>query len=74
MGGGFTALVMPSIYQSIMNMGVPSFTAWRWAFFFPGALHVGMTLIVMLFAQDLPDGNYRWGVGGAGGVSGFAIM
>ncbi len=63
MGGGFTALVMPYVYQSILDSGVPSFTAWRWAFFFPGSLHVGLTIITMLCSQDLPDGNYRWGYG-----------
>jgi len=58
MGGGVTHFLMPLIWQGFMRI-TPSFMAWRWAFFVPASCHVLMGMAVMLFAQDLPRGNYR---------------
>ena len=36
-----------------------AFTAWRWAYIFPGLCHTFVGLAVMFLGQDLPDGNYK---------------
>lgn len=57
MGGGFTHLIMPVIATGFANVA-PIDQAWRWAFFVPGGLQIVTCILVMLFSQDLPDGNY----------------
>lgn len=39
MGGGFTHLIMPVITTGIAS-SVPTFQAWRWAFFVPAGFQV----------------------------------
>ncbi|GBF96772.1 nitrate transporter [Raphidocelis subcapitata] len=57
MGGGFTHFVMPLIFSGIMNGGVPSFMAWRYAFFVPASFQVLLCICVLVLCQDMPDGN-----------------
>jgi MFS transporter, NNP family, nitrate/nitrite transporter len=57
MGGGFTHLIMPLIFDGITHH-MPGFIAWRWAFFVPASFQVILMVLVLSFAQDLPDGNY----------------
>ncbi|KAI8469948.1 MAG: high affinity nitrate transporter [Monoraphidium minutum] len=57
MGGGFTHFIMPLIFDGIMASGSASFHAWRWAFFVPASFQVLLTIVVMVFCQDMPDGN-----------------
>ena len=41
----------------IKHYGHTPVTAWRYAFYLPGALHLFMGLAVMLFGQDMPEGR-----------------
>ncbi len=50
---------MPLIYSGIRQSGVPGFTAWRWAFFVPGAMFLVVAFGCLAFAQDAPNGSYR---------------
>ncbi len=48
-GGGAIQLIIPQIYDSLLKH-YPSFVAWRWAFFFPGTLHVAVAALVLFAA------------------------
>ncbi|KFK43563.1 hypothetical protein AALP_AA1G142500 [Arabis alpina] len=58
LGGGATQLIMPLVFTVIRNVGATKFTAWRIAFFIPGLFQTLSAFAVLLFGQDLPDGDY----------------
>ncbi|EOA40211.1 hypothetical protein CARUB_v10008932mg [Capsella rubella] len=58
LGGGATQLIMPIVFSLIRGMGATKFTAWRIAFFIPGLFQTLSAFAVLLFGQDLPDGDY----------------
>lgn len=58
-GSGAIQLLMPLIYFFICQTGVPSFTAWRVAFFIPALLQALTAIAVLALGQDLPDGNFQ---------------
>ncbi|KAG9449822.1 hypothetical protein H6P81_009787 [Aristolochia fimbriata] len=59
-GSGLTQFLMPLIYSFVCRcFHVPSFTAWRIAFFVPAFLQTVSALAVLASGQDLPDGDYR---------------
>nr|VDD07689.1 unnamed protein product [Brassica rapa] len=58
LGGGATQLIMPLVFSVIRQMGATKFTAWRIAFFIPGLFQTFSAFAVLLFGQDLPDGDY----------------
>lgn len=57
MGAGLTHLLMPYFFSAIAH-AQPNFIAWRLAYFIPGWCQIIIGLMVLLFGQDLPDGNY----------------
>lgn len=58
-GSGVTQLVMPLVYTFLSNiLDVSTSIAWRIAFIVPAILQVVTALMVLVFGQDLPDGNY----------------
>ncbi|KAK9119769.1 hypothetical protein Scep_017862 [Stephania cephalantha] len=59
LGGGATQLIMPLVYELIRKIGATEFTAWRIAFFIPATFQTLTALCVLIFGQDLPDGNYN---------------
>ena len=60
LGGGVTQFLMPGIYAICFSATESrAFTAWRWAYIFPGLCHTVVGLLVMWLGQDLPDGNYK---------------
>ncbi|KAJ9531505.1 hypothetical protein QJQ45_015034, partial [Haematococcus lacustris] len=58
MGGGACHFIMPLLYQAIKH-AVPGFQAWRWSFFIPGGIYIIVGIVVLLFGQDAPDGDFR---------------
>ena len=73
---------MPMFYDALIkHYGHTPVTAWRYAFYLPGALHLFMGLAVMLFGQDMPEGRTaavrkadNRCVGGVGGGVGSALF
>ncbi|GMH26097.1 hypothetical protein Nepgr_027940 [Nepenthes gracilis] len=59
LGGGATQLIMPLVYDLIVRIGATSFTAWRIAFFIPAFFQTMAAFAVMVFGQDMPDGNFQ---------------
>ncbi|KAK9108137.1 hypothetical protein Syun_024148 [Stephania yunnanensis] len=59
LGGGATQLIMPLVYELIRKIGATEFTAWRIAFFIPATFQTLTAFCVLIFGQDLPDGNYN---------------
>ncbi|CAI0458496.1 unnamed protein product [Linum tenue] len=60
LGGGATQLVMPFAVTLIRrSTGAAKFTAWRIAFYVPGLFQMMTAFAVLIFGQDLPDGNFR---------------
>ncbi|KAF9625057.1 hypothetical protein IFM89_017860 [Coptis chinensis] len=59
LGGGATQLLMPLVYSLIHHLGATPFTAWRIAFFIPALFQTLTAFAVLIFGQDLPDGNFK---------------
>ncbi|CAN1297780.1 High affinity nitrate transporter 2.5 [Linum perenne] len=59
LGGGATQLIMPLVFGIIRDIGATKFTAWRIAFFIPALFQTLSAFAVLIFGQDLPDGNFR---------------
>ncbi|CAM8876711.1 unnamed protein product [Rhodiola kirilowii] len=59
LGGGATQLIMPLVFAVIRDIGAIQFTAWRIAFFIPALFQTLTAIAVMLFGQDMPDGNFK---------------
>ncbi|PRQ51459.1 putative major facilitator superfamily [Rosa chinensis] len=57
-GGGATQLIMPLVFGFIQhNVGAAKFTAWRIAFQIPAVFQMLSAIAILLFGQDMPDGN-----------------
>ena len=56
MGAGLTHLIMPYILSGI-EKSQPNFVAWRCAYFIPAWMQIFIGLAVLVFGQDLPDGE-----------------
>ncbi|XP_004509567.1 high affinity nitrate transporter 2.5 [Cicer arietinum] len=59
LGGGATQLIMPLVFSLIQDFGSTKFTAWRIAFFIPAFLQTMTAFLILIFGQDLPDGNFH---------------
>ncbi|XP_060191259.1 high affinity nitrate transporter 2.7 [Lycium barbarum] len=59
-GSGVTQLAMPLIYTLFTSyFNIPSFISWRIAFVFPAIFQAVTAILVLVYGQDLPDGNYK---------------
>lgn len=59
-GSGVTQLVMPLVYTLFATcFNIPSFISWRIAFIFPAIFQAATAILVLVYGQDLPDGNYK---------------
>ncbi|OMO78288.1 Major facilitator superfamily [Corchorus capsularis] len=59
LGGGATQLIMPLVFAVIRDIGAVKYTAWRIAFFIPALFQTLAAFAILIFGQDLPDGNYQ---------------
>ncbi|XVE67888.1 hypothetical protein DITRI_Ditri09bG0024000 [Diplodiscus trichospermus] len=58
MGAGLAQLVMPLLYSLVKSFNVPENTAWRVIFVVPAAFQALTAILVLVYGQDLPCGNY----------------
>ncbi|XP_022739382.1 high affinity nitrate transporter 2.7 [Durio zibethinus] len=59
MGAGVAQLVMPLLYSLVKSFDVPENTAWRVIFVVPAVFQALTAILVLVYGQDLPCGNYR---------------
>lgn len=59
LGGGATQLIMPLVFSLIRDIGAVKFTAWRIAFFIPAVFQMLSAFAILIFGQDMPDGNFQ---------------
>ncbi|XP_057950197.1 high affinity nitrate transporter 2.5 [Malania oleifera] len=59
LGGGATQLLMPLVFSLICDISATKFTAWRIAFFVPALFQTLSAFAVLIFGQDMPDGNFK---------------
>lgn len=60
MGAGLAQLVMPLLYSLVIkSFNVQETTAWRVIFVVPAAFQALTAILVLVYGQDLPCGNYR---------------
>lgn len=59
LGGGATQLIMPLVFSLIRDIGAAKFTAWRIAFQVPALFQMLSAFAILLFGQDMPDGNFH---------------
>ncbi|XP_028754482.1 high affinity nitrate transporter 2.5-like [Neltuma alba] len=59
LGGGATQLLMPLVFALIQSTGTVKFTAWRISFFIPAMFQMLTAFAILIFGQDLPDGNFH---------------
>ncbi|KAE9466490.1 hypothetical protein C3L33_01622, partial [Rhododendron williamsianum] len=58
-GSGATQLLMPLIVSLLTDcFQIPTSTAWRAAFVVPAVFQSVTATLVLIYGQDLPDGNY----------------
>ncbi|KAK0573193.1 hypothetical protein LWI29_004183 [Acer saccharum] len=58
LGGGATQLIMPIVFGLVRDIGATKFTAWRISFFIPALFQTLSAFAILIFGQDLPDGNF----------------
>ncbi|KAF5746884.1 hypothetical protein HS088_TW06G01060 [Tripterygium wilfordii] len=59
-GSGVAQLVMPIICSLINEyLNVPLFTSWRWSFIVPAIFQAFTAILVLVYGQDLPLGDYN---------------
>lgn len=62
MGAGVTQLVMPFLYNILIKyFNIVPFAAWRVIFIVPATFQVITAIMVLVYGQDLPTGNYKKG-------------
>ncbi|KAF9600147.1 hypothetical protein IFM89_004758 [Coptis chinensis] len=59
LGGGATQLLMPLVYSLIHHLGATAFTAWHITFFIPALFQTLTAFAILIFGQDLPEGNFK---------------
>ncbi|KAJ8775120.1 hypothetical protein K2173_020124 [Erythroxylum novogranatense] len=57
-GSGVAQLIMPQIYELVLSLNVPLNTAWRVSFIVPAVFQTVTAILVLVYGQDLPNGNY----------------
>ncbi|XVF16370.1 hypothetical protein REPUB_Repub10bG0025500 [Reevesia pubescens] len=58
-GAGVAQLVMPLLYSLVKSFNVPENTALRAIFVVPAAFQALTAILVLVYGQDLPCGNYK---------------
>ncbi|KAL3892316.1 hypothetical protein ACJMK2_004532 [Sinanodonta woodiana] len=58
LGGGFTFLLMPALFEMVKMCGADEYLAWKIALVIPAALTLGFGILILWTSDDCPQGHW----------------
>ncbi|KAK3575910.1 hypothetical protein CHS0354_002550 [Potamilus streckersoni] len=58
LGGGFTFLLMPALFELVMICGADEYLSWKIALVIPAALTLGFGILIIWTTDDCPQGHW----------------
>ncbi|KAK3610054.1 hypothetical protein CHS0354_032139 [Potamilus streckersoni] len=58
LGGGFTFILMPALFELVKICGADEFLAWKIALVIPAALCLGVGILIIWTSDDCPQGHW----------------
>lgn len=58
LGGGFTFLLMPGLFELVQIIGADKFLAWKIAVVIPAVIVLGMGILILWTSDDCPQGHW----------------
>ncbi|KAK3098284.1 hypothetical protein FSP39_017955 [Pinctada imbricata] len=58
LGGGFTFILMPGIFEGVKAAGADPFLAWKISVVIPAVVCIGIGILILFTADDSPQGSW----------------